>query len=570
MKLAIVAHYDPDNIWDPNFIELLRTINEVTEHTIVVTTNEDIEDPPFELINTMLIRRPNVGYDFYSYRVGAYLALSQFSSVSGLFFINSSLLLLDSSRFKNLLEELSRTDIFCSVRGVTESWQISWHLQSYLIYFELGSLPSGWVQDFFNKIEPVNDKFEVVVKYEIGLSSALLRSNILAEAVFKPSPLRLFMGSIAVLKSRLRRDGLMSSLRSKFWGVWKEINWTHFAADLLALKFGIVKAEFLRTNPHQLPEHAVWDTCSKKLRETVENAIGRTRKNYIISKSGLTESRNFHDPLGIIKQLITTSRYQVLNTKIAVVIHLYYVDLMEEIFEDLANILEPFDLYVTTPFEADLPDIINEAERRKQPLTVVLTKNSGRDVGPFIALYRTGKLDHYDAVLKLHSKKSSYSEKGDFWRRELIVPLCGDSLTVLRSLSLIRESGCGIVGPRRYFLTNPIFWGANKDSLAAILNSCGITVESPPPLYFFAGTMFWFSPKALQAIHLCKGSSISFEAEGGKQDGTLAHAWERAFCILSKQLGYSISAIEAEGIDLSLVNNLENKIPVLNLDSQEK
>jgi rhamnosyltransferase len=79
--------------------------------------------------------------------------------------------------------------------------------------------------------------------------------------------------------------------------------------------------------------------------------------------------------------------------------------------------------------------------------------------------------------------------------------------------------------------------------------------------------MFWFSPKALQTIHLCEDYSITFEDEDEKQDGTLAHAWERAFCILSKQLGYSVSATEAEGADLSLVNNLENKIPVLNLDS---
>ena len=60
-----------------------------------------------------------------------------------------------------------------AVRGVTASTQIAWHLQSYLLYFDMGKFPKQWLQCFFAKVQPVNTKFEVVLAYEIGLGKAI-------------------------------------------------------------------------------------------------------------------------------------------------------------------------------------------------------------------------------------------------------------------------------------------------------------------------------------------------------------------------------------------------------------
>ncbi len=566
MRVAIVAHYDPDNIWDANFIELLRITVGVVGRIIVVTTSEGIGDLPPDLANAELIRRPNIGYDFYSYRVGAHIALSNSDLVSGIFFLNSSFLLLDRNAFARLLLEMVGDGRESSVRGVTESSQIAYHLQSYLIYFDLHRLPKDWLLHFFSRVEPVNDKFEVVVRYEIGLSQALMNSGIEVEALYKPSFKHLVIGVKKILISRWQEAGLSSIFNTKICRLWKEINWTHFAADALALQFGIVKTEFLRTNPHGLPHGPIWATCNIKLCESVEQSLSRTRHNYIAGGSGLTELTKSRDPMGIIKEIITVPQYQQIGARVAVVLHLFYVDLLEEIIQEVTHILEPYDLYITTPFEADIPKIINEMCRREQSLTIVLTKNRGRDVGPFISLYRTGRLDKYDAVLKLHSKRSKYSEKGDFWRRELIEPLCGGALAVMRSLELIRLKHCGIVGPARYFLTNFSFWGANRLLLRKILIQCGIAINPDgPELAFFAGTMFWFSPAAFKDIYGWNTESMIFEAENGKQDGTLAHAWERAFSLLAKNQGFKVSAVELKGLDLFTKDNIENKVPVLTL-----
>ncbi len=566
MKVAIVAHYDPEETWDANFISLLQVLSEVVDRTIVVTTSEGIPDLPAELSATVLVKRPNVGYDFYSYRVGLHFALS-YPDIDGLFILNSSIILLDSEKFRRLLRYISRPDQAVAVRGVTSSTQVTWHIQSYLLYFNFLLLPSGLLQKFFNEVEPLNSKFEIVLRYEIGLGKVLRGCSIPVETVFRPSFRQTFAAAMSLMRSFAKTQGSVSWLKTKtWWHAFHDINWTHFGAGALAQRFGIVKTELLRTNPHGLALKSIMDCCETGLLPGVQNVVKRTRQFYGVSHSGLSELKrtNSYDPLGIINNIIDMRRCQKDNARIAVVSHLFYLDLLDEILEDLDNIIEPFDLFITTPFEADIPQIFDASDKRCLHLVVVLCKNQGRDVGPFIALFRTGLLDDYEAVLKLHSKKSSYSAKGNAWRRDLFSPLCGSSLTVLRSLRLLRESGCGLVGPTRYFLTNPLFWGANRENLAVILSSCRINIgQEGPELAFFAGTMFWFVPFALSAIHRCEGRAVVFEQENGKQDGTLAHAWERAFCLLVREAGYGVSSVELGGLDSFTSSAGFNRVPVL-------
>ncbi len=563
MKTAVIAHYDPDSVWDENFLVMLRVLSEVVDRIIVVTTSARAAALPDALRHVCVVHRPNVGYDFYSYRVGIHLALSS-GECDELLLLNSSILILNAARFRTLLRELLQPGRPSPVRGLTESTQFGWHLQSYLLYFELRRLPERWLQDFFGRVEPVNTKFEVVLRYELGLGLAIREKKIPAEAVYRPSPRRRVLGTLAYLRSLTRTQGLRFWLSPAAFQSWRMVNWSHFCAIPLARTYGIAKAELLRTNPHKLPLAPIWDSCAPDMRKSVEQAVKRTCARYAVQRSGLTEIENAREPTGIIKEIVTLPRFRHAGPRVAAVVHLFYFDLFEEILDCLGNILEPFDLYVTTPFEADLPGILDAACRRRQPVSVITTHNRGRDIGPFIALYRTGMLDRYDAVIKLHSKKSGYSNRGAQWRQQLYGALCGDSLTVLRSLRLLREAGCGVVGPARSFLTHARFWGANRDQLARILRACSIPVgPQGPALNFFAGSMFWFTPGALARIHRCPLEVLGFEPENGKQDGTLAHAWERTFCLMARASGYRVSTVELNGNEILESDNQFNCVPVL-------
>lgn len=218
--------------------------------------------------------------------------------------------------------------------------------------------------------------------------------------------------------------------------------------------------------------------------------------------------------------------------EIAVIVHIHYIDMISDIKNLLKNIVVPFDIHVTTASEGFCSQIFSEFADLARSVSIFCSENRGRDIGPFISVYRSGALDHYKAVLKIHSKKSAYSANGILWRDRLYGSVAGDSLTVLRSVELIKSGEVGIVGPHRYYLTNDRFWGANRDTVRRLLNEMtAFPPEADLELGFFAGSMFWFAPKALMPLKNTPEDTLDFEPENGQQDGTLAHAIERVFAL---------------------------------------
>jgi lipopolysaccharide biosynthesis protein len=186
-------------------------------------------------------------------------------------------------------------------------------------------------------------------------------------------------------------------------------------------------------------------------------------------------------------------------------------------------------------------------------------------VGPFIGLYRSGFLDNYLAVLKIHSKKSIYSPEGSKWRSELYRSVVGESSVVRRIILLFETGMIGMVGPTHYYLTNSAkFWGANFDNVKNILISTNrYDCDYEPKLGFFAGSMFWFSPKAFEDIKSLPDSMINFEIEDGRQDGSLAHAYERLFCIMTRASGFVVTSADLAGSDIAELDLSNNNVPVL-------
>ncbi|MBV5317446.1 MAG: hypothetical protein JZU50_06525 [Desulfobulbaceae bacterium] len=187
MKAAVIAHYDPENVWDKNFLAMLSVVSRLVDRVVVVTTSTEIGNLPASPRHVELVRRPNIGYDFYSYRVGLTCVLRN-GAVDGVFLLNSSVILFHAKRFAALLNDMASEDHSTGVRGVTASKQFAWHIQSYLIYFDLRKLPPYWLQRFFSNVQPVNSKFEVVLAYEIGLgntiSSQQIRCAVCTKALF--------------------------------------------------------------------------------------------------------------------------------------------------------------------------------------------------------------------------------------------------------------------------------------------------------------------------------------------------------------------------------------------------
>jgi len=233
---------------------------------------------------------------------------------------------------------------------------------------------------------------------------------------------------------------------------------------------------------------------------------------------------------------------------IAVVLHLYYIELWEEIHLYLNNITQGFDLYISVPQGIHLDDI--EAILTAFPKAHLFDfENRGRDMGPFIEIFREIAPLKYDYLCKLHSKKSLYFDDGGNWRNDLFSKLLGNiqdtasekdkNNTVNNILnSFDNHSDIGIVAPKGYLLNLSDYIGSNKDDLKLMTKKLQIKLSLDKP--FVAGSMFWCRPAVLEPVLELAMALEQFPVERNQRDGTPAHALERLFSLLVDEKGMRI------------------------------
>jgi lipopolysaccharide biosynthesis protein len=231
--------------------------------------------------------------------------------------------------------------------------------------------------------------------------------------------------------------------------------------------------------------------------------------------------------------------------RIAVVLHLFYLDLWSEIGRRLAAIEEPFDLIVSVP-----GDRRDEAARMIQAdvaaAQVIGVENRGRDIAPFLLLLGSGRLDRYDYLCKIHGKKSPHRDDGNEWRRDLMGDLLGSPETTHLLAWLDAHPDVGMIGPSgRRVAGDSRRWGSNETQARAMAKRAGIA-EADIRVDFFAGSMFWCRRAALAPLQALKVTLADFEPEENQIDGTLAHAIERLFLLAAGHAGFA--ALETQAV----------------------
>lgn len=225
--------------------------------------------------------------------------------------------------------------------------------------------------------------------------------------------------------------------------------------------------------------------------------------------------------------------------RVAVCLHLFYPDLWPRLHRALQSIPEPWDLYVTVPAYACTPALEHVA-RDCPSVRFLPCPNRGRDVLPFLRLLTLGVFDRYDAVCKLHSKRSPHMDSGSAWLDQVLHALLGSPAHVQALLARLRsESQLGLLGPQALTIHpgNPLHRAKNHQALDMLSARSGITSVTSAP--FFAGTMFWFKPPAMARVRQLNLDTADFPIEMAQTDGTPAHALERLFWPLAEQAGYT-------------------------------
>lgn len=239
----------------------------------------------------------------------------------------------------------------------------------------------------------------------------------------------------------------------------------------------------------------------------------------------------------------------VSEKKLALVMHMYFPDLIDECFEYAQNMPANTDVYITTNTEEKKQKIY---ERFKDlpchKLEITLVGNKGRDVAPFLVEMQD-KYMNYDYICKLHDKKVGQLKPGTVGAA--FAYRCNKNMLASRNFvknvikTFDENPHLGMLMPpppnhAQYYIALGLEWGMNFDVTKELADKLGLHVnmnkkkEPISPL----GGVFWFRPQALKILFDKGWSYDEFAPEPIGEDGQLVHGIERIYGFCVQNEGY--------------------------------
>lgn len=229
------------------------------------------------------------------------------------------------------------------------------------------------------------------------------------------------------------------------------------------------------------------------------------------------------------------------RSKCALVIHAYYPEVLSEIFNYLESLDCPAQfahILVTTPPEK--LEICREylGMHDGQDAMLLCVENRGRDIRPFLEMLPWLIKARVKYVCKIHTKKSPHRKDGEQWRRAILDSLLSsNTFQVIRTLDADPDCRIGVLAPKGHLLPMSAYLGSNGDAVLRLGTKLGFSIPEIKSSTFAAGSMFWANLNAILPI-ISLVDPDQFQYEVGQLDGTLAHAIERVFSLVSLRSGY--------------------------------
>lgn len=264
-RALILAHFDQDGIIDPHVEQSIRFYRNLFDKIIMVSTSADTFTAGREGLVDEFIRRPNVGYDFGSWKRGLQ-ALVDPSAYYEIVFANDSVYgPLNDLEPIFLAPHLKDADFW----GLVSSDQLRPHVQSWFFCIRHRLIQSGDMPKFLEAVDTIDDKQAIIDNYELEM-----------QRFFQERGWRTASYCQGARGWRQLRQELASGipwdkpgkalhyLRAVYSG--QPLNPMHFCWKR-CVDNGVpfVKVELLRSNPLDVPLDRVWSYIKNKTRYPV-------------------------------------------------------------------------------------------------------------------------------------------------------------------------------------------------------------------------------------------------------------------------------------------------------------
>ena len=240
-----------------------------------------------------------------------------------------------------------------------------------------------------------------------------------------------------------------------------------------------------------------------------------------------------------------------MKAKIAVHLHLYYLDMWENIKNSyLVNLDSDYFLYVT--MNEDNEEIKKDILSFHPNSKIVKIENLGFDIGPFIYFLHDINLDEYEYLLKIHTKGSSrkvycYYPKNYYidykiWFKLLADALLKDKATWHKNLTHFEnDKTLGMLSSKYTIYRGEKAMCGNEQNIFNLLQKMNYHYDDS--MEFVVGTIFMVRSQLMKVIK----DNITFDDFANSlnaQDGTISHAIERILGYVIHVQGYNIKGYD--------------------------
>jgi Lipopolysaccharide biosynthesis protein len=241
---------------------------------------------------------------------------------------------------------------------------------------------------------------------------------------------------------------------------------------------------------------------------------------------------------------------KIIQTKrIALIMHIFFEDLIESMFRYATSMPKTSDIYITTDTEEKKTAIEKKFEELKcKTVEVRIIENRGRDISSLLVGARD-IINQYEYVCFAHDKKSAYIRPwslGESFASKCIQNVLFNKNFVYNVVETFENNPrLGMLSPPEpnhgpFFPTIGGEWGLNFENTVKLASQFHLSVpikKDKPPIAPF-GTMFWFRPSALRKLFDANIQYEDFPKEPNKTEGTILHAYERLYPYIVQEEGF--------------------------------
>ncbi len=534
-RACIFSFYDEHGVIDEYVIFFLRELGKFVERILFYSNGPLSRDSEIALSGYVdeVILRPNEGYDVMAYKEG----LEKIGSDSNVY---DEIILANHTcygpvfPFSELFNEMARRR--CDFWGVTAHMAMTpnpltgtgtlpYHLNANFIAVRRDMLRTQTFRKYWSEMRISASYEEAILSHEAVFTEYFTNLGYTADSYINSATYGSHYPAILDIdETLLDRNPLIK--RRAFFHDPRFLE--HFAADL-------PRALRVLEDTSDYDRSLIWQNI-------IRSAELRTLNTNAALTSVLPDVR-----IKLDAPLPSFSR-------MAVCVHVYYTDMLEEILTLTDTIPQPFDFIATTDTaekKAIIEQVVLGRRNIQNVIVRVVEHNRGRDMSALFISCRDLFLDDtYELVCRLHTKKTPQvaAGRGNLFKRHMFENLLNSPGYTTNIMDMFRSSPwIGVAVPpvvQFSYWTLGHAWYNNRERAEEVakLLRLKIKFDKDTPIAAY-GTMFWFRPKALRKLFEHPWKWTDFNAEPNHVDGGLAHVLERLICYVAQDARYTTQQV---------------------------